>query len=208
MGSTMVPPRFTSGRAPTFSPGPITLQFIRVFRNNSMKFVFSITPIPPPPVIPSILVFVRSTSRPRAPIHPQHLSPSPSPLPTSPLNTPGLSFRLHLTLGRAQPKPSAPSYHHAPSSPSRLKAVHATQPSPPSTTQALKRPSFLSAIITVSFRPVFHSSTFPRRNSGSRLPTALSCQFIESSPCPYPSELSRSPSPSLSHQAHTAASLA
>ena len=180
----MVPPRFTSGRAPTFSPGPITLQFIRVFRNNSMKFVFSITPIPPPPVIPSILVFVRSTSRPRAPIHPQHLSPSPSPLPTSPLNTPGLSFRLHLTLGRAHPKPSAPSYHHAPSSPSRLKAVHATQPSPPSTTQELRRPSFLSETITTSSRPASPSSTSPRRSSNSRLPTALSCQFIELSPCP------------------------
>ena len=166
------------------------------------------SPIPPPPVILSIHVFVPSTSRPPALIHPQRPSPLTSLLPTLSLNNPGLSFRLHHTLGCAQPTPSAPSYHHAPSSPLQPKAVHATQPSPPSTTQALRRPSFLSAIITVSFRPVFHSSTFPRRNSGSRLPTALSCQFIESSPCPYPSELSRSPSPSLSHQAHTAASLA
>ena len=204
----MVPPRFTSGRAPTFSPGPITSPFIRVFKNNSMKFVFSMNPILPPPVIPSIHVFVRSTSRPQAPSRPQRLSPSTSPLPTSPLNIPGLSFRLHHTLKRAQPTPSAPLYHLAPSSPSQPKAVHTTQPSPPSTTQAPRRPSFLSATTTISFRPASPSLTSPRHDSSSRLPTALSCPFIELSPCPYPLDLSRSPSPSLSHPAHTVAFLA
>ena len=204
----MVPPRFTSGRAPTFSPEPITTPFIRVFRNNWMKFVSSISPTPPPPVILSIHVFVPSTSRHRALIHPQRPSPLTSLLPTSSLNIQGLSFRLHHILKRAQPTPSAPSYRLAPSSPSQPKAVHTTQPSPPSTIQAPRRPSFLSATTTISFRPASPSLTYPRHDSSSRRPTAPSCPFIELSPCPYPLDLSRSPSPSLSHPAHTVAFLA